>query len=165
MKALAHISVAALLLALAGCGGGTPRQGDPVEDIEVLTLDGDEKRTNDLIDGKVAVLKFGATWCVWCDRQLRELDKVIDEYGDEVVVLDIYLKEPADKVRAHHERHKFKATPLLDPTAKAARAYGFDAIPLTIIADKTGRILFDGGYTKFAALKAVLDRALYRTRD
>ena len=163
MRAITHIaSAAALLLAIGACGrhAGDAETAGKLADVPLTTLDGQKTSLAELTKGKVVVLKFGATWCGWCTKQLAEFNKVAGEYGDKVLVLDIDVREPASKVKAHGERHNFQGTTLLDPTGEAARAYGVEGIPHTIVADADGNILFKGNYTPFAKLKAAIDKAL-----
>jgi thiol-disulfide isomerase/thioredoxin len=162
LKALAAI---AMLLPAAACtqaGGEKPGVGNKLINVPLTTLDGKKTTLAKLVKGRVTAFKFSATWCAPCTLQLREFDKVIDTYGDKVVVLDIDIRESARKVKAYHAKNKFRTPTVLDPTGAAARRYNVEGIPTVIIADHKARILLRGYYIPFAKLKRILDKAVAR---
>ncbi|MFW6164059.1 MAG: TlpA family protein disulfide reductase [Planctomycetota bacterium] len=169
MKLTAHLALAALLVAGAlGCAGGGPRPAtdDALRDVPLVTLDGKETNLATLIGDRVAVFKFGATWCPPCTRQLAEFNQVRKAYpDDQVAVIDIDAGEPADLVRRHARKHGVTFTTVLDPQGEAARAYGVQGIPVTIVADRDRTILYRGHYTPFSKLKPHIDSALDGAAD
>ena len=143
-----------------GKGKPAAREKPKLIDAPLVTLGGQKTTLAQVTKGRVVLFKFGATWCPPCTAQLGEFNKVLDAYGDQVLVLDIDIREPASAVKAHHGKHGFKAQALLDPTAEAAKAYNVQSIPLNVILDRQGRILHKGGFLPFKKLKAILDPAV-----
>jgi peroxiredoxin len=164
MKKLAWIAIVWVGVAVpASCSmaaGKGPQVGDKVVDFNLKGLDGKVVKTAEFREDKVFVLKFGATWCGWCNRQIPELNKVQKEYADKVAVLDVAVREKADKVQAHNKKKGTKYNTVLDPKGIVAAKYGVRGIPVVIVADQDGKILYKGYYTKFAVLKKVIDKAL-----
>jgi len=164
MRLAAHLTLAVLIaVAGAGCigGGPTPRQGDALIDFPVLALDGKVARLSQVIGGRVAVFTFGATWCGPCARQLAEFNKLRAAYPRErLAVIDVDLGEPAALVKRHAAKHRVTFTTVLDPTSKAATAYGVSSIPVTLVVGRDATVVYRGGYTDAGRLKAHIDKAL-----
>ncbi len=159
----ALLATAALLIAASACSqaaGETPNVGDQVIDVQVTPLDGETKKLSDYVEGKVAAFKFGTTWCGWCNKLLGEFDKAIEHYGDKVVFLDIDVREPAAKVKAHKKSEGFKTPTVLDPEGEAAKKYNVRGFPTFFIADHTGKILLRTYYLPFDRFKPTLDKAV-----
>jgi len=107
--------------------------------------------TSDL-SGKVAVLIFWATWSPPCFEQLADMQRIVDRYRREgVVLVAINLDdEPSDlakiqdKIKLRLQEHKLdlsqcpSVTLAFDPTNRVAMDYQIQQIPTTIIIDRKG---------------------------
>lgn len=168
MKLTAHATVAlALAVGAVNCIAGSPRpaSGDRLVDVPVLTLDGKTTRLAKVIDGRVALVKFGATWCPPCTRQLGEFVKARKAYpADNLAVIDIDLGEPVALVRRHARTHGVNFTTVLDPTSKAAGVYNVTSIPVTLVIGHDGTILYRGNFSPLNRLKPHIDTALEAAR-
>ena len=162
MKHVARLAAVALLLApVSAIAAEKPAQGDKLIDVEVQTLDGQKTTLTKIINGRVAVFKFGATWCGWCNKQLAEFNKVVKNYPKEkVAVFDIDVREGASKVREHAERMKTAFPTYLDPDGAAAARYQVRGIPVTIVAAPDGTILYRRYYTPYEKLEPYIKKAL-----
>jgi len=164
MKLLAHIAlVCALVAGAVACvpTGPTPRRGDRLVDVDVATLDGKATRLSRVINGRVAVFTFGATWCAPCTKQLAVFNRIRRAHpATKVAVIDIDTGEGARLVRSHARKHGVTFTTLLDPASEAAEAYGVASIPATIVVGHDGVVLHRGGYTPLSRLEGIIKRAL-----
>jgi len=163
MKTLGYVALGVVLVALPLSltqAAGKPAVGDRVIDFELKDLDGKAVKTAEARKDKPVILKFGATWCGWCNRQIPHLNQVQKEYGKKVAVIDIDVREAASRVRAHNKKRGVAYLTLLDPDGAVAGKYGVSGIPVVIVADKTGKIVYRGYFTKYEVLKKVLDRLL-----
>lgn len=131
-----------------------------IADFELKDLAGKTVSTAEARAGKVLVLKFGATWCPTCTQQIPHLTKAAEAYPGKVLVLEVDIGEPADKVRAHAAKDGAKHTILLDETGRTAATYRLRDIPTVIVAGKDGKIAYRGHYTPFKALKEKIDPLL-----
>jgi len=131
-----------------------------IADFELKDLAGKTVNTAEARAGKVLVLKFGATYYPTCTRQIPHLTKVAETYPGKVIVIEVDIREPAAKVKAHAAKHGAKYTILLDETGRIAAAYRVRDIPAVIVAGKDGKIAYRGHYTPFKALKEKIDPLL-----
>ena len=163
VKSLPNSAVLVTLL-LLGAGllhAETVGKGATIKDFTLKSLKGVSTNTANLRKDKVMVLKFGATWCGWCNKEIPELKKVVDEYkGKNVIVVDVDISEPAEIVRKHATEKGQNYLTLLDEDGAIARQYGIEGIPLVLVVDKQGKIVYAGAYTPFEELKKAIDAAL-----
>ena len=146
-----------------------PRSARQLVDVPLETLAGARATLAGLADGRVVVFTFGVDQFEWCVKQFEELDRVVEAYGDKVLVLDIYLLDPtlkgsASAAAASHTRRQSKARAMVCASDDAREAYGFNGVPRTVVADHEGGILYEGAYTPFDKLKPLLDVAVARAQ-
>jgi thiol-disulfide isomerase/thioredoxin len=162
MKKLAVLLILAgiVVLVVRSRRPGGPQPSGQVIDFELKDLDGKTVSSADVRKGKVLVLKFGATWCGWCNKQIPQLNGVVAHYGNKVAVLDVDVEEPADKVRRHNASYKTTYMTVLDPDGAVADSYGVRGIPVVLVVDPAGKIIYRGNYTPSRRLQEIIDPLL-----
>ncbi|MGE5592539.1 MAG: TlpA family protein disulfide reductase [Betaproteobacteria bacterium] len=125
-------------------------RGEPASSVEeggvarsfiLRTLDGGEASLEAYRGKAVVVVHFWATWCPPCRAEIPDL---IDFYkaheNDGVVVLAVNLREPESQVRDFAQNAGMDFPVLLDLSGGVANAYEIEAIPTTVVVDKSGII-------------------------
>jgi peroxiredoxin len=128
------------------------------------TLLGGGEFASSSLDGQVAVINFWGSWCAPCRVETPEFQEVYAEVRDRgVAFLGVNVKETDEQfAQAFVDRFGIEFPSLYDPsgeTALAFRDYPANAIPSTIVLDRSGRVA--AVYTGAVAqddLRAVLDR-------
>lgn len=95
--------------------------------------------------GRWLVVNFWATWCPPCIKEMPDLQKVADEYGDRgVSVVGLGIDNP-DAIRAFQKQYSLRLPLLLAgfDGSELARELGNDsgALPYTLLIDPKGRIV------------------------
>jgi thiol-disulfide isomerase/thioredoxin len=141
--------------AVAGCLGGAFRTGGggsdgggggettPTSPIELESLGTDVSSGGSVQvtpGGTTVVLDFFATWCGPCKPQLDELATVQDAVGDEVAFRSITSETDRESIRSFWRQHGGAWPVLLDPDLTAARKYGVEGLPTTVVVDGDGRV-------------------------
>ncbi len=113
--------------------------------------------------GKVAVLNFWATWCPPCRAEIPEFIEMQKKYGPlGATVVGISLDSLAPPDVAKFVQDQRINYPIVMADEATATAYGADqAIPITIVVGKNGRVLYQQmGIIDRAAVEDAIEKAL-----
>lgn len=110
-------------------------------DWTLQTADGESVNLADVARQQPAVLFFWATWCPYCKALMPHLQSIRLQYGDDVEILAINIKEDGDPVALLTEEG-YDFTLLLDGDA-VAEQYGVRGTPAVFVVDHQRRIAFD----------------------
>ena len=117
--------------------------GKKAASFTLLTLDGKEIGLDSFAKDKVTLLVFGATWCPSCRHEIPLLKEFYTELKDKGLnVLSIDIQESAKKVKSLVDKKKINYPVVLDSKADVARLYKVIGIPLNIVLDKNGVIVY-----------------------
>jgi len=120
-------------------------------DFSLPGLDGKSISTQTLRQDKVLVVKLGATWCGWCERETKELLTLRKEFAEtDLAIVEVYIMEDAETVAPHVEDLPF--TVLLDEDGKVASRFNVEGIPVMLVVDPNGTITYRGNFTPHATL-------------
>jgi peroxiredoxin len=138
---------------LSGCG--EPR---PAPEVTFVSLQGERVATREL-RGKVVVVKFWATDCVYCVKEMPDMIRTYNRYRDRgLEFIAVAMRhDPPNYVIRYAEANRLPFKVALDPTGELAKAYGDVKItPTTFVIDKRGNIVSrttgPGDLGKFNAL-------------
>ena len=125
-------------------GRATALDGKPAPGFQLASLDGRTVSAADFRGKKKLVVGFWASWCEPCRMEMPMLARFYQRThkGDadyEIVSISVDDDRAAAETAASQLKVPFAV--LLDPTGKAARAYGVDAIPAVFVIDKDGKVV------------------------
>ena len=95
-----------------------------------------------VINNKVTVINFWATWCPPCREEMPELNKFAAENSDKVIFVAVNIQEDKRKVGDFMQNNKYTMPVLLDEDGAVAKTFRVSAIPTTVIVDKDGIIKY-----------------------
>ncbi len=161
-----------MTLVCAGCAGGgsqgetgvavTPEQEDgdgddagsvsqsgndaeervQVSDFEMTLSDGETVVSFEEYLGKKVLLNFWATWCGPCVGEMPALQRLSEEYPDELVVLAVNCGEDQKTVQQFVEDNGYTFPVVLDTDYAIQDMFGgVTSIPETVIIDEEGYIV------------------------
>lgn len=124
--------------------------------VTLKTMDGKTVRTDTLSNnGKPFIIDFFATWCKPCNRELKAIQEVYEEWQEEtgvkLIAVSIDQAQNINKVKPLVDSYGWEYEVLLDPNSDFKRALGIQMIPYTLIVDGKGNIAYKhNGYTEGA---------------
>ena len=139
------------IVAMLTLAGGTIKAQLPA--IKLKTMDGKTVRTDTLSNnGKPFIIDFFATWCKPCNRELKAIQEVYEDWqketGVKLIAVSIDQAQNINKVKPLVDSYGWEYEVLLDPNSDFKRALGIQMIPYTLIVDGKGNIVYKhNGYT------------------
>ena len=115
------------------------------KDAPDFTLRGHQEENIKLSEyyGKVVMLNFWATWCGPCRQEipkLTELKNLHNEYDFEL--LGINIDEDQDKARQLAKKLSVNYPILFDEEKGVAKSYQVDAMPMTVLIGRDGKVRY-----------------------
>lgn len=133
--------------ALAGCGNAFPSYGevgDKAPDYGATTLSGDSITLASL-RGSPVLLNIWATWCPPCRKEMPDLQELHERYspqGLRVVGVSIDASGADEAVADFLEEYGVTYTILRDPADRIASVFMTQGVPVTILIDADGTVLW-----------------------
>ncbi|MSP63837.1 MAG: TlpA family protein disulfide reductase [Myxococcales bacterium] len=161
----ARLLVPLLLPVVAACAASPAPIASPIAPralpgIELRDLDGTPTRVAAALDGHAGLITLWATWCDACTREiaaLARLDARARPRGARVVA--VAVGERRETVDAFVRGRGIAWAQLVDPDFRFADAIGQRRVPTTLVVNRSGEVIYEGGALDSAALHA-LDRVL-----
>jgi thiol-disulfide isomerase/thioredoxin len=95
------------------------------------------------IKDKPVLLEFWATWCPPCRTSIPHLNELHAKYKDKIVFIGA-SSEAKDVITKFRESTPMKYSVAIDTDGKLGEGFGIQGIPHAIIADKSGKIVWEG---------------------
>lgn len=108
-------------------------------------LDGEFVELDELTGEGPLLISFWATWCKPCIEEMRELNKIYEEYkssGFNMVAISIDSEKTLARVQPFIKSKKYEFTVLLDTNSEVARMYYAQNVPYTLLLDENGTIVY-----------------------
>lgn len=116
--------------------------------VQLRDIDGKTVDTATLSnDGKPMIISFFATWCKPCNRELKNIAEVYDEWqqdtGVRLIAVSIDEGQNAQKVKPFVEGKGWEYQVLLDSNSEFKRQMGVNDIPHVFVVDGAGNIVWN----------------------
>lgn len=109
-------------------------------DFELESLDGTKIKLSETRDKNV-MLNFWATWCGYCVLEMPDLQKLQEDYKDDLLVLTVNVGESKEDVEKFMKDNNLDLTVVLDEKMNVANTYGVRSYPTTVAINKKGEVI------------------------
>ncbi|MHA0857229.1 peroxiredoxin family protein [Paenibacillus sp. CMAA1364] len=135
------------------------KKGNNAPDFELMDLKGKPVKLSDY-KGKKVIINFWATWCPPCRAEMPHMEKIYEEYGDDVIVLAVNLTNTESKASDVHtfvEKFELTFPIVLDEKGYVSDTYRIIAYPTSYFVDTQGVIqeIFQGAINYDMMTKAL----------
>ena len=115
-------------------------------DVMIKSLDGQSVSTKKILENKLTLVSFWATWCKPCINELNSLAERYEELQEEVgvtlVAVSIDDSRTSPKVGPFVAGQGWDYTVVLDPNSDLRRAMGVNNVPHTFLLNGAGEIVW-----------------------
>lgn len=97
-----------------------------------------------LIGKKPIYLKFWATWCLDCRRELPSLEQTYQKYSDKIAIfaVNLNINETDEAIRSLQQKHKLTIPILMDSNGTIAGNFEFKGTPFHVLINKQGEVVY-----------------------
>lgn len=88
--------------------------------------------------GTPVFINFWASWCFFCLTEMPAIQKVSDEYGDQVVMLGINISDTPEDIHTYAGNNGIRYPLPMDTERTVMEAYGVRQMPTSIFVDANG---------------------------
>ena len=141
-------------------------EGKPAPRFTAKTTTG-EKFSNESLKGKVVLLQFWTTWCPYCRREQKFVDKFDKQFADKgLVVLAIDVGESKKAVTKYLQETPRKSRIVMTEDTNLAAMFAAKSYPIYVAIDREGNIAgVQRGAGGEDALRNLLRRAGLESED
>ena len=145
-----YISSLLFILTFSFSAENIIKVGDQAPPISLFKLESNKYfRSKELLGEKNLVVSFFATWCVPCAKEIPELIKMSNEFGDDFQFILVDVNEKRDLVKKHVAEKGITLQVILDKYGKVFESFSGVTLPLLVVIDKKGQITYHHtGYVK-----------------
>lgn len=95
------------------------------------------------LKGKKVLINFWASWCTSCIGEIPILHSLkASKNSSNYHFYAINAGDSPKKIKKFIKRYKFNYTVLMDKTREISKSWGVDNLPVTIILNESGEIIF-----------------------
>ncbi|MEN0038252.1 MAG: redoxin domain-containing protein [Cellvibrio sp.] len=145
-----------LLLAFASIG----LQANPLQlDEQYAVFDGQPVNLKEVIGHKPVYIKFWATWCLDCRKELPSLQKTYEQYRDTIAIyaVNLNINETDEYIRTLQQKHKLSIPIVMDNNGSIASNFQFHGTPFHVLINAQGEVVYTT-YKDDAALQQQLQQ-------
>jgi peroxiredoxin len=132
-------------LLLAGLFGADSKQ--PAPDFDLQDLRGTTVKLSQFRGDRPVMLYFWATWCPSCVSVKPHIAKVrerVSEKDMQILGINVGEGDSLEKLKRYQEGHPVAWPILYDEGSKVSRSYQVRGIPMFVLVNKEGMIVYQG---------------------
>ncbi len=152
LSALLVASSMALAVTTTGCAGGTgagaksaennSMVGQKAPDFQLPAQYGADSVSPADADGKILIVDFWATWCAPCKDSFPAYQKLLDKFGDKLMVIGVSVDDDPSGIKAFAKDTGVSFPLAWDKGQTVAGRYKPGTMPTSFIIDRNGIVRY-----------------------
>lgn len=131
------LALAAALLLTTGAGIKT---GEEFPKLSSFKLEG---KVPDVLEGKVVIVDFWASWCGPCAASFPAMEELHQRYKDEgLVIVAVSVDDKAEKMNDFLKKHTASFAVVRDAEKKLVTTADVSTMPTSFLIDRNGKVRF-----------------------
>lgn len=119
-------------------------------DFNAESLSGKEIKFSEIYPQGITLVNFWALWCKPCRAEMKSLKTLYEKYsnrGFQIIGINQDSPRSVAKVESYIASHEVKYDIVLDPNKELFDMFNGQVVPLTILYDKSGKVIYQNtGY-------------------
>jgi len=124
---------------------GSDTTKSPAVDFELPNLSGSPVRLSKFRGERPVLIYLWATWCPYCTSVRPEIAKLREKLGPsemEILGINVGGTDSLERLKRYQEGHPVSWPILYDGEGKVSKAYGVQGIPLFVLVNKEGNVVY-----------------------
>jgi thiol-disulfide isomerase/thioredoxin len=138
---------------------GKSKAEKTIPEVQVVAVDGDTLALAELCGDKPTFLYLWATWCKVCSKDMKDVFKLREMFGDKIEVVGIAYKNSPEEIETYFSKKEKRLKTYIDADGSVFQAFDTNATPTVVIVDASGKVLFSG-YGSYRKYRKILEKAL-----
>lgn len=137
----AHVDASATVT-LVACPAAVPHAQTQLPAVRLHCLDGGTVVGLNRLPGRPTLVNLWASWCVACQREAARLTAAAAAYQGQVAFLGIDTEDRPQAAMDFLRRFGARYPQLSDPTGDVLHRLGAPGLPVTVVLDATGAVVY-----------------------
>jgi len=138
----------------------TPRPESAAPDFALLNEDGERFKLSEF-EGRPVFLNFWATWCTFCIEEMPDMQRVQEEYGDDLVVIGVNAGDSVEDGEGFVRQTGISYLRLYDSDLAVTDGYRVQAMPTSYFISPDGTIAdFNFGFMVYDQMIEKVEQAI-----
>jgi cytochrome c biogenesis protein CcmG, thiol:disulfide interchange protein DsbE len=124
---------------------GSDTKKFPAVDFELPSVSGSSVRLSKYRGERPVLIYFWATWCPYCLSVRPEISRLREKMGPnemEILGINVGGSDSFERLKRFQEGHPVSWPILYDGDGKVSKAYGVQGIPLFVLVNKEGNVVY-----------------------
>lgn len=117
-----------------------------IADLSVSIVDGKTTTLRDIQKNKPLYIKFWASWCATCLKEMPKLSEDFKKYGDKIqfLTVNVGIEDTQEDIKRIYREHGLKMPAAIDSDGTLAQVLGFVGTPYHLLFDRDGKLIHKG---------------------
>ena len=113
-------------------------------DDQYRVFGGDAVSLKEVIGKKPIYIKFWATWCLECRKELPHLEQTYQKYSNKLAMyaVNLNINETDEYIQTLKEKHALTIPIVMDNNGSIAGNFQFEGTPFHVLIDSTGKVIY-----------------------